>query len=84
VGVNPFPFKLTTASADAGDESCQALEILLGDHVRDRGMGDIGGSIFVLDRSGVIRYKHLRGEELAEAVMELLDEVPAESTPAGR
>ena len=34
-------------------------------------------SIFVLDRSGVIRYKDVRGDDLDKAIASLLDETPA-------
>jgi peroxiredoxin len=37
-------------------------------------------SIFVLDRSGVIRFKDVRGEDLDRAVALLLDEAPAETS----
>jgi peroxiredoxin len=36
-------------------------------------------SIFILDKSGVIRFKDLRGEDLDKAVVLLLDEAPAET-----
>lgn len=38
---------------------------------------NIGGwpSIFVLDHKGVIRFKHLRGEQLDAAIEQLLDEM---------
>ena len=38
-------------------------------------------TVYVLDARGVIRHKHVRGEELDRAVDALLKEVPAGDTP---
>jgi len=44
--VPALQFVIKRARAGPGDESYQAVEILLRDHVRDPGMGDLGASIF--------------------------------------
>jgi peroxiredoxin len=46
--VEALKFVIKTAKAGPGDESDQAMEILLCDHVRDPGVGEIGGVIFYL------------------------------------
>ena len=44
--VQALKFVIKTARAGPGDESYQAMEILLRDHVRDPGMGEVCGQIF--------------------------------------
>jgi peroxiredoxin len=51
--VEALAFVIRTAKAGPGDESDQALEILLRDHVRDPGIGDVGGTIFYFAHSPV-------------------------------
>ena len=40
-------------------------------------------TIYVLDAQGVIRFRDLRGEELEDAIVKLLAEVPAPGKPSG-
>ena len=44
--VRALKFVIKTARAGPDDESYQAMEILLRDHVRDPGMGEVCGQIF--------------------------------------
>src|SRR4051794_22867460 len=44
--VEALNFVIKTARAGPGDESYRAMEILLRDHVRDPGMGDLCGGLF--------------------------------------
>lgn len=46
LNVSALQFVIKTARGGPGDESSRAIDILLRDHVRDPGMGDICGSIF--------------------------------------
>jgi peroxiredoxin len=36
-------------------------------------------SLYVIDHEGIIRYRNVRGEQLAKAVRDLLDEIPADA-----
>ena len=61
--VEALKFVIRTARAGPGDESYRAMEILLRDHVRDPGMGDICGMIFYVVHAPV-------AEALLRAVLE--------------
>jgi thiol-disulfide isomerase/thioredoxin len=61
--VDALKFVITTALRGPGDESYQAMEILLRDHVRDPGMGDLCGRIFHFVHAPV-------AESLLRAVLE--------------
>ena len=61
--VEALKFVIETAGRGPGDESYQAMEILLRDHVRDPGMGDLCGRIFHFRHASV-------AEALLRAVME--------------
>ena len=51
--VEALRFVITTARGGPGDQSYQAMEILLRDHVRDPGMGDLCGRIFYFGHSRI-------------------------------
>jgi peroxiredoxin len=61
--VESLKFVIETALRGPGDESYQAIEILLSAHVRDPGMGDLCGRIFHFRHAPV-------AESLLRAVME--------------
>ena len=61
--VAALKFVIKTASRGPGDESYRAMEILLRDHVRDPGMGDLCGRIFHFVHAPV-------AESLLRAVLE--------------
>ena len=61
--VEALKFVIETALRGPGDESYQAMEILLRAHVRDPGMGDVCGRIFHFRHAPV-------AESLLRAVME--------------
>jgi peroxiredoxin len=61
--VAALKFVIKTARAGPDDESYQAMDILLRDHVRDLGMGEVGGEIFYFVSTPV-------AESLLRAVLE--------------
>ena len=61
--VESLKFVIKTARVGPGDESYRAMEILLRDHVRDPGMGDLCGRIFHFTLAPV-------AESLLRAVLE--------------
>lgn len=61
--VEALRFVIETARAGPGDQSYRAMEILLRDHVRDPGMGDLCGRIFYFRHAPV-------AESLLRAVLE--------------
>jgi peroxiredoxin len=63
VVVEALKFVIKTARAGPGDESDRAIEILLKDHVRDPGMGDLCGWLFYFFHTPDV-------ESLLRAVME--------------
>jgi thiol-disulfide isomerase/thioredoxin len=61
--VEALRFVIVTVGRGPGDESYRAMEILLRDHVRDPGMGDVCGRIFHFTHSPI-------AESLLRAVIE--------------
>ena len=70
--VEALKFVIETALRGPGDESYQAMEILLRSHVRDPGMGDLCGRIF-----------HFRHAPVAESLLRAVMETAPESRRPG-
>lgn len=83
------PFALLGINSDGTAEELKKILADRGITWRQAVDGDTGGpwatkwnvhgwpTIFVLDAQGVIRYRDVRGEEMEEAVLELLKEAKA-------
>jgi thiol-disulfide isomerase/thioredoxin len=84
------PFQFVGVNADTQKDADQVAEFLKEKECKWRNFFSKGTSvvkdyqiqffpsIYVLDHKGVIRYKHVRGEELDAAVNQLLDELARE------